>query len=258
MSDVLSLKGKVAVISGGASGIGLGSSKLLAEHGATVVMLGTNKEKGAKAVEEIKAEGNNAIFKQCNVTSNQQCKETIQSIKDELGRIDILFNNAGATVRKTVVDLTEEEWDLVIDVGLKGTYLLSKYTIPLMAEGGGGSIINCGSGWGLKGGDHAAAYNAVKGGIVIMTRGMAIDHGHQNIRVNSVNPGDTDTAMLRDEGKQMGETEIEKFLVDSSIGRPLERLGTTRDIANAVLFLSSDLSSWITGTALVVDGGGIA
>jgi NAD(P)-dependent dehydrogenase (short-subunit alcohol dehydrogenase family) len=178
-------------------------------------------------------------------------------VEKEFGRIDILFNNAGVTVRKTVVDLTEDEWDFVLDVGLKGTYLLSKYTIPVMAKNGGGSIINTGSGWGLKGGDKAAAYCAVKGGIVNLTRAMAIDHGAQNVRVNSVNPGDTDTALLREEGRQLGE-EIEAFLVDSAKGRPLERLGTPHDIAKAVLFLASDLSSWITGAALVVDGGGIA
>ena len=126
-----------------------------------------------------------------------------------------------------------------------------------MAEGGGGSIINTGSGWGLKGGDKAAAYCAVKGGIVNLTRAMAIDHGSQNIRVNSVNPGDTDTALLREEGRQLGH-ETQAFLKDSAKGRPLERLGTPEDIAKAVLFLASDLSSWVTGTAIVVDGGGIA
>ncbi len=111
-------------------------------------------------------------------------------VYEKFRRIDILFNNAGVTFRKTVVELEEREWDLVIDVGLKGTYLLSKYVIPIMEKGGGGSIVNTGSGWGgLKGGDKAAAYCAVKGGIVNLTRAMAIDHGPQNIRVNSVNPG---------------------------------------------------------------------
>lgn len=257
MDNKLSLEGKVAVISGGASGIGLGTAKLLAEHGAKVVLLDVNNENGENAVKEIVNDGNVAIYIKCNVTSNNEVKDAIASIDKEFGRIDILFNNAGVTVRKTVVDLTENEWDFVIDVGLKGTYLLSKYTIPIMARNGGGSIVNTGSGWGLKGGDKAAAYCAVKGGIVNLTRAMAIDHGHQNIRVNSINPGDTDTALLRDEGKQLGE-EVNQFLVDSAKGRPLERLGTPNDIANAVLFLCSDLASWITGSALVVDGGGIA
>lgn len=257
MEKLLSLKGKIAIISGGASGIGLGTGKLLAEYGAKVVLLDINQENGDKAVKEITDEGNFAIFKKCDVTNNDDCKNTIESIEKEFGRIDILFNNAGVTVRKTVVDLTEKEWDFVLDVGLKGTFLLSKYAIPVMAKNGGGSIINTGSGWGLKGGDKAAAYCAVKGGIVNLTRAMAIDHGPQNIRVNSVNPGDTDTAMLREEGRQLGE-KVDSFLVDSAKGRPLERLGTPKDIAHAVLFLCSDMASWITGTAIVVDGGGIA
>lgn len=255
--DFLSLDGKVAVISGAASGIGLGTAKLLAEYGAKVVLLDVSDEKGNKAAEEIKKEGGEALFVKCDVTSDDNCKNAIDTVKDKLGRIDILFNNAGVTFRKTVVDLEEKEWDLVLDVGLKGTYLLSKYAIPVMAEGGGGSIINTGSGWGLKGGDKAAAYCAVKGGIVNLTRAMAIDHGPQNIRVNSVNPGDTDTALLREEGRQLGQ-EIQNFLKDSAKGRPLERLGTPEDIAKVVLFLASDLSSWITGAAIVVDGGGIA
>lgn len=258
MNNPLNLEGKVAIVSGGASGIGLGTGKLLAEYGAKVVLLDVNQEKGDIAAKEINDKGNFAIFKKCDVTSNDDCKNTIESVEKEFGRIDILFNNAGVTVRKTVVDLTEEEWDFVLDVGLKGTFLLSKYTIPVMAKGGGGSIVNTGSGWGLKGGDKAAAYCAVKGGIVNLTRAMAIDHGSQNIRVNSINPGDTDTAMLRDEGRQLGETEIDAFLVDSAKGRPLERLGTPLDIAKTVLYLCSDLATWVTGTAVVVDGGGIA
>ncbi len=235
----------------------MGTGKLLAEFGARVVLLDVNQENGDAAAKEIINQGKFAIFKKCDVTQNEECKNTIESVEKEFGRIDILFNNAGVTVRKTVVDLSEEEWDFVIDVGLKGTFLLSKYTIPIMAKGGGGSIVNTGSGWGLKGGDKAAAYCAVKGGIVNLTRAMAIDHGPQNIRVNSVNPGDTDTALLREEGRQLGE-KIDSFLKDSAKGRPLERLGTPNDIAKTVLFLCSDLSSWVTGAAIVVDGGGIA
>ena len=148
-------------------------------------------------------------------------------------------------------------------VGLKGLFLFSKHVIPVMEANGGGSIINTGSGWGLKGGDQAAAYCAVKGGIVNVTRAMAIDHGPKNIRVNSVNPGDTDTAMLRDEGRQTGavtagDGHMDAYLADCGSSRPLARIGQPEDIANAVLFLASDLASWITGAALVVDGGGIA
>ncbi len=259
--DLLSLDGKVAVITGAASGIGLGTAELLSTYGATVAMLDLNPNGENEAI-RISKTGRTAKFYKCNVTDNNEVKNTVEAIKSDFDRIDILFNNAGVTVRKTVVDLTEKEWDFVLDVGLKGTFLMSKYVIPIMAAQGGGSIINTGSGWGLKGGDLAAAYCAVKGGIVNLTRALAIDHGPQNIRVNSVNPGDTDTAMLRDEGVQTGlvkdNVSRDEYLKDCGISRPLKRIGMPEDIARAVLFLASDMSSWITGAAIVVDGGGIA
>lgn len=256
-SDPLNLEGKVAVISGAAGGIGLGVAQLLSAYGAKVAMLDVQEDLGQREAKAICDEGRSARFYKCDVTSLDACKGVIEAVDKDFGRIDILFNNAGVTFRKDVVGLEEREWDLVLDVSLKGAYLLSKFAVPVMARGGGGSIINTGSGWGLKGGDLAAAYCAAKGGVVNLTRAMAIDHGPQNIRVNSVNPGDTDTALLREEGRQLGE-ETNTFLSDSAKGRPLERLGTPEDIAKAVLFLASDLSGWITGTALVVDGGGIA
>jgi NAD(P)-dependent dehydrogenase (short-subunit alcohol dehydrogenase family) len=141
-------------------------------------------------------------------------------------------------------------------VNLKGPFLVSKYSIPYMIRGGGGSIVNIASGWGLKGGPKAAAYCASKGGLVNMTRAMAIDHGRNGIRVNCVAPGDVDTPMLRSEAKQLG-ISWEDFLKDAS-NRPLARIGRPEDIANAVLFLASDMASWMTGATLVVDGGGIA
>ncbi|MCC3866815.1 glucose 1-dehydrogenase [Terrisporobacter mayombei] len=254
--EVLDLSNKVAVISGAASGIGLATAQLLSAYGAKVMMLDVNMD-GEKEAKNIVDEGREAKFYKCNVTSHDNVKEVVEQIEKDYGRIDILFNNAGVTVRKTVVELEEGEWDFVLGVGLKGTYLLSKFVIPIMKKNGGGSIINTGSGWGLKGGDKAAAYCAVKGGIVNLTRAMAIDHGKDNIRVNSINPGDTATNMLQEEGRQLGFNKDE-FFKDSAVGRPLERLGIPEDIANSVLFLVSDLSTWVTGTALVVDGGGIA
>lgn len=259
--NLLSLEGKVAIITGGASGIGLATARLLSAHGAKIALLDVNQQ-GQEEAEKICIEGCEAEFFSCDVSSAKDVQETVDAVMKKWGQIDVLFNNAGVTVRKTVVDLTEKEWDFVLDVGLKGTFLLSKYVIPIMAEQGGGSIINTGSGWGLKGGDLAAAYCAVKGGIVNLTRAMAIDHGPQNIRVNSVNPGDTDTTMLRDEGVQTGavsdSVSEEKYLAECGTDRPLKRIGMPVDIAQAVLYLASDLSGWVTGTALVVDGGGIA
>lgn len=259
--DPLNLTGKVAVVTGGSSGIGLGVVEILSAYGAKVAMVDISP-KGEEKAKELRDAGREVSFFQCDVTSEEQVTNTVNAIVKQYGPIDILHNNAGVTVRKTIADLTEKEWDFVLDVGLKGLFLFSKHVIPVMAANGGGSIINTGSGWGLKGGDLAAAYCAVKGGIVNVTRAMAIDHGPQNIRVNSVNPGDTDTAMLRDEGRQTGivkdESDQDAYLKDCGTDRPLKRIGMPEDIANAVLFLASDLASWITGAALVVDGGGIA
>ncbi|MDQ8737100.1 glucose 1-dehydrogenase [Paenibacillus sp. LHD-38] len=255
--DVLNLTGKVAVITDGASGIGLATAELLAGFGALALLLDINESQGIEAVTGIKEKGGRASFYRCDVSSSEDCERVASEIAGSYGRIDILFNNAGVIRRKTVVELEERDWDLVLDVSLKGVYLLSKYVIPIMERNGGGSIINSGSGWGLKGGDRAAAYCAAKAGVVNLTRAMAIDHGAANIRVNCVSPGDTDTPLLRDEAKQLQQDEA-AFLVASAGGRPLERLGTPRDIANAVLFLASDMSSWVTGSVLVVDGGGIA
>lgn len=255
--DLLKLGGKVAIITGASSGIGLGVTKAFAENGVKVAMIDIS-DSGAEVAAGIQG----AEFFKCDVTNNDQVKATVEAVIAKFGKIDILFNNAGVAVRKTVVDLTEKDWDIVLGVGLKGTFLFSKYVIPYMIKEGGGSVVNTGSGWGLKGGGQAASYCAVKGGIVNMTRAMAIDHGHQNIRVNSVCPGDVDTAMLRDEGRQTGEVNenvsIEDYLKACGSDRPLGRIGTTDDIANAVMFLCSDMAGWVTGTALVVDGGGIA
>ncbi len=253
----LVLEGKVAVITGGASGIGRATAGVLAEYGAQSVILDIDEDKGKGAVSAITEVGGKAKFIKCDVTSSHECREAVDKIKAKFGRIDILFNNAGVIVRKDVVSHEEAEWDLVMNVTLKGTYLMSKYVIPVMAARGGGSIINTGSGWGLKGGDNAASYCAAKAGVVNLTRAMAIDHGKQNIRVNCVCPGDTDTPMLRGEARQLGLDE-DKFLESSGVDRPLQRIGVPRDIANAVLFLASDLSGWITGATIVVDGGGIA
>jgi NAD(P)-dependent dehydrogenase (short-subunit alcohol dehydrogenase family) len=175
---------------------------------------------------------------------------------ESFGGLNILFNNAGIIRRADVIHTTEEEWDRVMAVNVKSIFLMSKYAIPHLEKAGGGSIINTSSGWGLKGGGTAVSYCASKGAVTIMTRAMAIDHGKQNIRVNAICPGDTDTPMLRDEARQLGQTE-EDFL-DESANRPLHRLAKPIEIAQAVLYLASDAASYITGTTLVIDGGGLA
>jgi NAD(P)-dependent dehydrogenase (short-subunit alcohol dehydrogenase family) len=257
VEELLGIKNKVVVITGAASGIGLATAKLFAAAGAKVVMLDINEDRGINLAKEMCDIGWKVAFFKCDVTSSAACETAVNQIERAFGRIDVLFNNAGVIRRKTVVEHTEEEWDLVLNVSLKGAFLISKYAIPIMAKNGGGSIVNTGSGWGLKGGDQAASYCAAKAGVVNLTKAMAIDHGKQNIRVNCICPGDTDTPLLRDEAKQL-QCEEESFLASSAVGRPLERIGTPEDIAKGVLFLASDMASWVTGIVLTVDGGGLA
>lgn len=257
-NDLLSLDGMVAVVSGGASGIGLGVAGKLALFGAKVIILDKNTEKGIAAEKELKKNDRDIRFIECDVRLPHQCKEAVDKISRIYGRIDILFNNAGIAIRKNAVDLEPEEWDLALDVSLKGQYLLTKYTVPVMKANGGGSIINTGSGWSLKGGKDAVSYCAMKGGTLNMTRAMAIDFGKYNIRVNCICPGDIDTPMLKSECEQLGGVYDDEYKKQCASGRPIERLGTVEDVANAVLFLSGRMSEWITGTHLVVDGGGIA
>jgi len=250
------LKNKVAIITGGASGIGRATAVLFAQEGAAVAILDINAEQGQSAVAEIEAAGGKAIFAACNVARAEDCRKAVEQTVAAFGGVHILFNNAGIIRRANVLSTTEEEWDRVMAVNVKSIFLMSKYAIPYMEKAGGGSIINTSSGWGLKGGGDAVSYCASKGAVTNMTRAMAIDHGKQNIRVNAICPGDTDTPMLRNEARQLGEVE-EKFLAESA-QRPLGRYAQPIEIAQAVLYLASEASSYVTGAALVVDGGGLA
>jgi NAD(P)-dependent dehydrogenase (short-subunit alcohol dehydrogenase family) len=254
--ELLSLEGKTAMVTGAASGIGRGTAFRLAEMGAAVALLDIDETGGMSTLVEIQNRGAAAVFLKCDVRSPADCRDAAETAVERWKKVDILCNSAGIAIRKDVVELTEDQWDRSLDVTLKGIYLLSHQVIPHMIRAGGGSIINIGSGWSLKGGPKAAAYCAAKGGTVNLTRAMAIDHGKHNIRVNCVCPGDVDTPMLRSECAQLGD-EFPVFMREAA-NRPLARVGTPQDIANAVLFLASPMSNWITGTALVVDGGGLA
>lgn len=254
--NLLSLEGKVAIVTGAGSGIGRGIATCLAEFGASVAVLDLRTDAAERTAREIKDAGGVALALPCDVASCQSAQSAVEQVLRRFGRIDILCNNAGVIVRKNVVALEEQEWDQGIDVTLKGVYTLSRAAIPVMAATGGGAIVNTGSGWSLKGGAQAAAYCAAKAGVLNLTRAMAIDHGSQGIRVNCVCPGDILTPMLMSECKQLGENE-DAFLREAAT-RPLARLGMPEDVAHAVLFLVSPMSAWITGISLVVDGGGIA
>jgi NAD(P)-dependent dehydrogenase (short-subunit alcohol dehydrogenase family) len=250
------LHGKTALITGGAGGIGRATALLFAREGAAVAIVDLNQEVGREVAREISTAGGRAIFERADVTCPADCRRVVERTVHEFGGIHILFNNAGIVRRASVVEISEDDWDAVIAVNVKSIFLMSREIIPIMAKAEGGSIINTASGWGLAGGSRAAAYCASKGAVVLMTKAMAIDHGRQKIRVNCICPGDTDTAMLRGEARQMGAAE-DRFLAESA-QRPLGRVGTPEEIAQAALYLASDAASFVTGAALVVDGGGLA
>lgn len=247
---------QVALVTGGASGIGKASALAFAAEGARVVIVDLNRELGEETAAQIRHRGGEAIFIAANVSQALECQNVMQGTLEAFGRLDVLFNNAGITRRADVVNTTEQEWDAVMNTNVKSIFLMCKYAVPIMRTQGGGAIVNTASGWGILAGKDAVSYCASKGAVVLLTKAMAIDHGPQKIRVNCVCPGDTDTNMLRDEALQLGQAEM--ALVEAGIDRPLKRVGTPDDIARAVLFLASDQASFVTGSALIVDGGGLA
>jgi NAD(P)-dependent dehydrogenase (short-subunit alcohol dehydrogenase family) len=250
------LDGRVALITGGTSGIGKATAELFAREGARVAITGRNAARGESVVADITRAGGSAIFIAADVRAAADCRRAVEATVTAFGRVDILFNNAGVFFPKTVPDCTEAEWDETIDVSLKGAFLMSKYTLPVMIAQHRGVVIHNSSGWGLVGGALGAAYCAAKGGLIVMAKAMAIDHAKHGIRVNCICPGDIETPMLDDDAKKRG-MDLDAYLV-SCADRPMGRIGTPAEIAKSVLFLASDDSSFMTGAALVVVGGGVA
>jgi NAD(P)-dependent dehydrogenase (short-subunit alcohol dehydrogenase family) len=250
------LQGQVAIVTGGGNGIGRATAELLAREGAGVALVDIDADAMETVKGNIEAAGGRALSIVADVSSEDDARRAVEATVEHFGGLNILFNNAGIIRRASVVDITIEDWDKVVAVNLRGVFLMSRIAIPHIVAGGGGAIVNTGSGWGLAGGGKAASYCATKAAVVNLTRAMAIDHADQNIRVNCLCPGDVDTNLLRGEGEQLG-MDPAAWLAESA-DRPMRRVGRPDEIAQAVLFLVSERSSYVTGTAMVVDGGGLA
>jgi len=242
------------IVTGAASGIGRATAALCAGRGAKVLAVDRDAA-GEDVAREIERDGGAIAFVQADISRADDCEAVVSAALGVHGGVDVLVNCAGLVRRATVLETSEADWDRIMEVNVKAIYLLAREAIPLMIERGGGAIVNIASGWGLAAGPRAVAYCASKGAVVQMTKAMAIDHAVDNIRVNCVCPGDVDTPMLVQEAAEVGEDE--EAFYDDAAARPAGRIGSPHEIAEAVLFLAGDGSRYVTGTALVIDGGGL-
>lgn len=242
------LKGKVALVTGGASGIGRATAELFAREGASVAIADYSAD-GRDTAQTIAGFGGDAIFAATDVSDSTQVNRMVGLVLTTYGRIDVLFNGAGVLTYGTVLDTDEQAWCRVLSINLTGTYLCCRAVLPHMIRQGTGSIINVASTVGAHDAcANAVAYVTSKGGVTMFTKAMAIDHAKQGIRVNALVPGATDTPMIR---KALSPEALQALAASHPIGR----LGRPEELAKAVLFLASDDASFVTGTAMYVDGG---
>jgi 2-deoxy-D-gluconate 3-dehydrogenase len=250
MANLFDLQGKVAAVTGGNGGIGLGMAKGMAAAGASVIVVGRNKAKSDKAIKELQTLGGKAEFIEFDALDEKSCKDAIDKAAQKFGRLDILVNNAGTTVRKQPQDLTTADWNLVMTTNLTSAFQCSQAAYPHMKMLGAGKIINIGSMMTLFGAAYAAPYAASKGGIVQMTRAMATAWAKDNIQVNSILPGWIDTDLTRAAREQV------QGLNERVLARtPAQRWGKPDDFAGIAVFLASAASEYVSGAAIPIDGG---
>ena len=254
------LNGKTAIITGATSGIGAATAKLFASEGANVVITGRRQSRGLEVVSAIEAEGGICQFIQADHTDPEACFRVVEKALADHSRIDILFNNAGIVTGGTAETTTEEDWHNTLAINVTAVWRMSRLVIPVMREQGGGVIVNNGSDWAVVGARDALPYAVSKGAVAQMTRSMALDHAHENIRVNAVCPGDTFVERWVENGyyEESDPVTREQALAESAAYIPMGRFAEPMEIAKAVLFLASDDSSFVTGHLLLVDGGNTA
>lgn len=247
------LKGKVAIITGGGTGIGRAISLAFAREGAKVAVLGRRGDVLDNVVQEMAQSGAEGKAIVCNVTRSEEIRKAVAQIDRTFGPVNVLVNNVGVLSVSTVESISEQDWDRVIETNLKGPFLMSRAVLPFMRKAGGGSIVNVSSVLGLVAMRDRAAYCASKGGVTLLTKAMALDHAHDNIRVNCICPAIVETELIKGLFSDMAAGQKAKEQRIATL--PLGRFGQPKDVADLAVFLASDESTWLTGTAIPLDGG---
>jgi len=250
---VTRLQGKAAIVTGAGTGIGRAIALALAREGAKVAVAGRRRDKLEEVAQAIRKAGGEALVVVCDVTKEADARKAVSEAENAFGLVNVLVNNAGALSVSTVESISEAEWDRLMATNLKGPFLMSRAVLPAMRRAGGGAIVNVGSILGLIAMKDRAAYCASKGGVTMLTKAMALDHAHDKIRVNCICPAIVETELISDlfskteEGRQARAARV--------AGLPAGRFGKPEDVAQLAVFLASEESSWMTGTALPLDGG---
>jgi NAD(P)-dependent dehydrogenase (short-subunit alcohol dehydrogenase family) len=246
-------KGKVAIITGGTSGIGLETGRQLLSQGAKVALIGRQAEKGLRTLQELAVYGDQVSFIQGDISQVQQCQEVVNRTIAQFGSLNIVVNSAGVYMEKNIGEVTEDEFDNMMNTNIKGTYFICKYALPHLRQSGGGAIINVSSDAGINGNCLCTTYCASKGAVTTFTKALALESIHYGVRANCVCPGDVDTPMLQQQ--LIGVDNPQEYLRDMAAMYPVGRIAQSHEIANVICFLASDKSSFVNGAVWTVDGG---
>lgn len=247
------LEGKVALITGGGTGIGRAIALAFAREGAKLAVAGRRKEKLNETIREMEKQGGQGLAIVCDVAKAKDAAHAVRETAKHFGRLNVLVNNAGVLHASTIEGIAEEEWDRLMTINLKGPFLMCRAALPEFRKAGGGAIINVGSVLGLVAMKDRAAYCASKGGVTLLTKAMALDHAHENVRSNCICPSIVETELVQG---LFAASEEGKALRKARIGQiPIGRMGRPEDVAELAVFLASDESSWLTGAAIPLDGG---